>query len=399
MPTTPSAASTSNTTELSTISGMHIDSPDGVIARPTATADTPNTESSEAFDPRREMMNAIVANRAKTFEQELAYGTDMAGEAIDDEAAEAADLAKSATVSDKANAEAIAVAQGQAIGNKQQTQESSAVSAHKKSIIVNGQTMEFTEDELVKLAQRGLSADQRFQEAAQMRQQYQQVLQQAQGQQNAQPTQQAAVQASPAVDEAFTREVSRRIAYGSEEEQAKAIGDLIEVAAKTAGRANQSLPPEQLANIAAQQALQVVRFEQNMETIGREYKDVFESEDLTILAARQVNKLRQKYEMLGTPKPDMEVYREAGNYVRSTYIKDSATQGQEGSSTNPTSTIQSANAAVDANKMASKVERKRVAPQPPAAASKIASEAPQQVFPTGSQVVAQMRKARHQQAF
>lgn len=395
----PSEAATNsqNTTELHVDSGMHIESQDGVIARSPINPDTENSTSApEPFDPRKDIMASIVANRAKTFEKELEYGTGLTNQEtiIDEDEAAAAKDAQVATT-DQATADALAAAQGKENNASPTNTETSAqtTTPSKKSIIVNGQTLEFTEDELVKLAQRGLAADQRFQEAAQMRAQYQQALQNAQGaQQNAQPTIPAAGQASPVVDEAIAREISRRITFGSEEEQTKAISELIDVAARTAGRATQAPPPEQLVNIATQQALATIRFENNMETIGREFKEIFEDRGLTLIAADAVNALRKKYEMLGTPKSDLDIYREAGTFVKDRYVKPSSAQAQS-PSTN--ATIQSAQAAP----MTAKLERKRVAPQPPAAANKIASEAPQQVAPTGSQIVAQMRKARHQSAY
>lgn len=387
-----SKAASGNTTELQVHSGMHIESPDGVIAKPAINPDTEaaaSAEPKENFDPRKAMMDAIVANRSKSFEKELDYAEEISPKSFEQEDAEA--LARD-------NAQATA----QAAQNVVAPPEEVTPPVLKKTIVVDGQQMEFTEDELIRLAQRGMSADQRFQEAARMRDDYNRALAASQGQQNYQPTAPAAgyqPAQSQASDEPMLKEISRRISYGSEEEQQKAVADLINVAARTAGRSIPQGPsPDQLVNVATQHALATIRFEQNMDTIGREYHDIFADEDLTIIAARQANKLDMKYKMLGQAKTPLEIYREAGDLVRDKYLKDgSAPQGQSTPSTNQPS-IQSAIPAVSPS-MAAKVERKRVAPQPPAAANRIASDSAQTSYPTGSQIVAQMRKSRHQSAY
>lgn len=380
-----SKASTSNTTELHVQSGMHIESPDGVIARPPAinpeTGEVPEVQ--ESFDPRKAMMDAIVANRAESFQKELDYGIEISPQKSPEQ--EDADAA--------ARDEALAVASG-----TKEPEEAAEAPIAKKTIVVDGQSLEFTEDELIRLAQRGMSADNRFQEAANMRQQYNDALARAQGQQY-QPTapaagQQAVQPQSTPADDAMLKEISRRISYGSEEEQTRAVSDLINVAAKTAGRNIQVPSPDQLVNVATQNALATIRFEQNMETIGREYKDIFEDEDLTLIAAKQANKLDMKYKMLGLAKSPLEIYREAGNTVREKYLNGVSASEHVGSITTQTP-IQSAQVLP----MTAKVERKRVAPQPPAAANRTASDNAQSAHPSGSQIVAQMRKSRHQSAF
>lgn len=402
----PKAQAGSNTTDLSVQQGMHIQAQDGVIAKSPINPDTAeaaeNAENKEVFDPRKAMMDAIVANRAKTFQNELDYAATVSP-TPEQEDAEAEERDNAAP----ANPPEIPVEQpaqpAPATPNQPESPESEEAPTARKTIVVNGQNMEFTEDELVRLAQKGLSADERFREAARMRDEYNRALANAQGQHVqpiGQPTQSAAAQPTgqpqQQVDEGLVNEIARRINYGSEEEQKKAITDLINVAAKSAGRANQAPPADQLANVATQQALAVLRFEQNMDTIGKEFPDIFSDTDLTIMAARRVNELRMKYEILGTPKPDIEIYREAGSLVRDKYVKPVAQESQT-SVPSPNQSIQSA--AVSQASMAAKIERKRVAPQPPAAANKVASDAPQNMYPTGSQVVAQMRKARHQSAY
>lgn len=398
-------ASTGSTTELHIQSGMHIDSPDGVIARSPVNEDTQiaadnAANAPEQHDPRQSIMDAIVANRAKTFEKELEYAAshqddDALALAADDAVATAVPAQKPAKpVGEQSATETTVTPENLTVGDEP---------APKKTIVVNGHSLEFSDDELVKLAQRGLSADQRYQEAAAMQRQYQHALAMAQGmqQQHQQTTQQASAgQTAPQgqqslVDDAVAGELARRITFGTEEDQKKAVSDIINVAARAAGRTQQVLPADQLVNVATQNALSTLRFEQNMETIGREFPDIFKDEDMTILAARQVNKLRYKYEALGTPKSDIDIYREAGGMVRDRYLKGEGPAPTQTSPSTP-SPVQSAQPAAS---LSAKVERKRAAPQPPAAASKIASEAAPASTLTGSQIVAQMRKSRHQPAY
>lgn len=255
---------------------------------------------------------------------------------------------------------------------------------------VYGQTRELTKDEVIREAQKGLAASQAWQDAAQMKNEAMQI---AQAIKNMQP-QQAAPQNTPqkteALDKDKVRDIAKRINYGSEEEQANAIQELgATIEAKVRGQA-QSLPPEQLINIATQQAVSVIRSEmkteQEQDILKKEFADILADYPLSMATDVIANQLAQKYQQEGRQKTRIELFREAGTLARDKYLK-------------PVQAPQPIAQAATVKLSDDKIERKRAAPKPPASANKVSVEPPPSYGVGVSSVVNQMRKSRGQPVY
>lgn len=389
---------------------MHIESTtpaaaDVVIDAGTAAAD----ENPHAFaNPRKEMMDLIFAKRNEQIQKELGLepGQDATGDDIEGEQPDAAatQAAAGATVTEPAATHATTTTSGQTgepgAQGASQAQSAADGDVQKKVIVVNGQRMEVTDDDLIRMAQMGMSAQQRFQEAARLRDEA--IAIRNQPQQIQQPQQTATVHAQPAPNQQAStvlsdddaRDIARRINYGTEDEQAQAIRDLGVKMASGIGQAQPSFNPQQIAHDASRQALAEINFQTNLQTISTEFNDVFEDRILSLGAADRVNALRNFYASQGVQVPDMQLYREACNFVRQTYL-----QRNDDPATTATNKANSVQAASNVIPMNDRIERKRAAPQPPAAASKVAQAAAAPAAPTASSIVAQMRKSRHQPVY
>lgn len=318
-------------------------------------------EPIEGVDPRKEIMDQIYAKRQQLFAEELGVEEEVpAPQEPEPEAAE----------------EPVPVTPAPP---------EQSVLPEKVKLKVEGKELEVPGETLIQLAQKGLSSDQRYQEAARLRQEAERMMAQ-----NAQPrAEEPSAPPAPVevIDEATARELAKRMNYGSEEDQVKAIRDLATMVSKTQGR--QDLPtPEHLIATATQNALTQIRFEQDMTTIGSEYKDIFSDEPLSMAAGIIARNLTNKYKAEGIPKPPLEIWREACNSTRERYLR-----------TEPAVQPQPVQAASNVVPMTDKLERKRAAPQPPAAASKVASESPPQQGVNPSSIVQQMRKQRGQPTY
>lgn len=375
------------TTELNVEGGMHIE-PDpktGAIAasvvnediqkiqdkkkddQPEQTEKAAAEEPKEIPDPRKAIMDNIYANRAKQFKNELEYAAQISLGATNEPAADDQPTAEPAK---ETPAEPL---KEEVVQQPKEQVEQPQVKA-KKQYIINGQTVDLTEEELAQLATRSLQQQQIYN---------QQILQSQQPLRAQQPQQQPAQQTNDADTERL-RDIARKITYGSEDESVKALRDLTEHAARNAQRTN-GPTAEQIVQAASQQALAQVQLQTNLDTIAREYPEVFEKRSATLVAADYVNSLRNKYNLLGVQKPDIELYREACQLARSEF---KAPQENQQSDTRKQPVV---------NVASTKIERKRATPQPPASVNKVL---PQQIerAPTGSDIVNAMRKARGQSA-
>lgn len=249
---------------------------------------------------------------------------------------------------------------------------------------VYGQERELTRDEIIREAQKGMAASQAFQEAARMKEEALAISHAVR--QNMQP-QQVAPQNTPqkteSLDKEKMRDIAKRINYGSEEEQTLALSELgANIEAKVRGQTN-VLPPEQLVNIATQNAIAVIKNEQEQEILKKEFSDILSDYPLSMATDVIANQLAQKYQQQGQQKTRMELFREAGNMAREKYLKPSV-------QTAPT--VQAAKVDISNDK----IERKRAAPKPPVSANKVAVEPPPAYGVGVSSIVNQMRKARGQ---
>ena len=151
------------------------------------------------------------------------------------------------------------------------------------------------------------------------------------------------------------------------------------------------LDPRLVAQHAAAQAVAQVTFQSNLNTIANEYADIFNDRDLSLLAADRVGNLRGKYLSLGLPKTDLDLYREACSDVWTKFGKKPEAVPVVKEETTP---VQQVSSVVSPTRH----ERKRAAPQPVAAVNQSQGMLPQSSAPSGSDIVAAMRRSRGQPA-
>jgi len=232
-------------------------------------------------------------------------------------------------------------------------------------INVNGQIVEYTIDELKQQAQLGVGAREKFNEAARMREDAQRLM--FASQQHSQPLAQNNQQVQPQevdIPEKELRDIAKRLNYGSEDEQVKALKEAGILFSKTAVQPNQ-LTPEVLVDVATRNAINVITAQQEQDILKSEFKDIVSDPALAYATDFMANQLTQKYSALGQQKTRLELLREAGNMARERYLKPALASSQSNSSASSAPIIAD---------MANKVERKRAAPQPPNSANKVASD-------------------------
>ena len=236
-----------------------------------------------------------------------------------------------------------------------------------------------SEEDLIRLAQQGMSSQQRFQEAARMRQEAQQLQQQplAQLQQPQQQAPQQQAQLPSGIDPDLARSIAHRISYGNEEEQASAIQEL----AQRVAPQQPSYSPEQIAQYSAQLAMHQMQanqeFQNKLVTIGNEFPDIFQDRQLSILAGDTLNQIRERDTQLQVQRSDLEQYREACSLVQTKFVA-------------PTKAVVEP-VVVPATKLAAKA----AAPQIVRSAGRTVSSTTQKEV-TSSDIVEQMRKQRGQ---
>lgn len=375
-----------------------IDTPEH--AKPEVDADTPAAERPRTA---REMaMDNIVANRMKQVANELGYADTLAqderqrretqiGDELQRNVEAAQDraqrmLSEERERSDSEAAEA-ARESGQPIPQRPVPQ---APVLH--TVRANGQDLSLTHDELVALAQQGLGANAKFQQAAQLRQQAEQLLQQHQtpaapapfaSAPPAVPPAQAAPQATstqiPALDEVQAREYAKRLLYGSEDDSTQAIAEL-------ANRLVQAARPpvidqQALVNAAVEQSMARTAYQHTLQAIGQEFPQLFADNGLSVLAGQRAQELRAQYAQAGVAAQPYDIMRQACAEVQERYVS-------------PTHRTRPAAAQAALNVEIDKLQRKRAAPQPPVAANRTAHLPAEPPAPTSSQVVAWMQSKR-----
>jgi hypothetical protein len=250
-------------------------------------------------------------------------------------------------------------------------------------IELDGQIIHVTQEQMAHLARMGAIANQ------------------ALYQYNQQPREQAPAQhreveqPRPAtVDDGRINETVRAIQYGDPETAATALKGLISDVVRTVPAAP-TFDPNAIVNTAVQESMRRQQLAHDTTVVQQEYADVLSDPIRADAAARQVAMIRQQNIALGRQVSDLEVYREAGNRVRQAFGGHQPTQGQAPAQAG-TPAPQAPNLIV--RRSVADIEgRKRAAPQRTAAVIDRRSAAPEVPRPpSGSDIVEQMRKQRHQ---
>lgn len=191
---------------------------------------------------------------------------------------------------------------------------------------------------------------------------------------------------APRLDRERAQQFVQRLTYGSPDDGAAA---LLELAETLQAPAQQQIDPQQLIQAASQHAYQQIRLENDLQTIGREFPEVFNDQTRAITAAVHLSQIRQRDAATGQNRLPIDQYREAASLVRNAF----APQPQPGAN----GTSPALQAAPDLPQNRERLERKRAAPRNPVGVSRAANLGePERAYPTNSQIVDQLRRARHQ---
>ena len=362
----------SDTTELHVPETMHIES------EPQEQAPPP--EGERQLTAREKMMQTIAENREKQLNKELHDYEVLSGEAHD--RATGQPLGTTETAREQEGAEE-APQPTHAAPPPPAAPAEPPPAERRRIVTVGPNQFNVTDQEYDHLAQIGALAQ------AAMAQQQQNPAGGAPLPQPAGPQRDSSRDpaAAPTFDDENARAQYRRIAFGTEEDGAKALQDIISAAVQQASARAPHVDPQQIRQAAVQEAVQTIELNHNLQVIGTEYPEIFNNQLRSQLAALQLHELRQRNAYFGRQQDNLSLYREACNNVR-------------GALGTPTPQPQSAGQAQPAPQAAlepERLERKRVAPRTPSstAARAALTEAPTQQ-PNSSQVVEWMRRTRHQ---
>ncbi len=404
-----------NTTDIAPAQGMHFKSgPD----REEGDVSTPN------LNPRSDIMASIFAKRNLLLEKELGLASQQTIESDNDGVGDGQQNDQQpqqvSARDDSATDHAPPSKQDQAqAGDHQQaaprqSEVRQPVTGELPDVIpvnISGTVMNIGRDQLLQLASTGLQAQQVMQDASRMREDAQRLV--GAGQQTpqqAQPQQPRAQQnpqdVQPAFDATKAKAIAQRISYGSEDEQAQALVDLGNVIQQAVtqqlqGAQGRQIDPNAIVQQATHQVMALQQQHQTLNTIAEEFKDVFADASLSYAAGYEANLAQMNDARMGRQRPQIEVFREVLSGIRNRYIAPRGTGNQSqqnpGTGQAPAQSVQSATPV--AQQMSDRIERKRTAPQPPVAANVRSKGAPEKRYPTNSEIVSQMRKARGQSAF
>jgi hypothetical protein len=318
--------------------------------------------SERELSPRERALEAIYASRAEVVANELGLAKDLGFEAPGDEPAALAEAAAE-TVEPAPTEARQTPPSAPAADAPQLPQAQSDPAGH--LIEIEGQQFRVDDAQLRELARMGAMAN-----IAMARQQ------------------QAPAEHPPpvpqAVPEIDAKAIYQRIAYGSAEDGEAAVRDL---AALMAQRAGPQIDPNQIAQNVRHQVKQELTLESNLQTIAREYSEIFNDTSLSQFAALKLSETRHEFAAKGIQASDLDLYREACNRVRGVI----APRQQPQSAGEPAPTALQAAPAND------RLERKRAAPRNPTAVSRsagVAAEAPRP--PTQAEIIDRMRQSRGQ---
>lgn len=341
--------------------------------------DGPTREEREKPEnPRDRIMRDIAAHyEEKTRGDEIAYGEQLLQDARDRappeeeepvarEGAEGVDLSARESA---AASQPVADATPEASSLAPEPQPAH-VQPQLYAVNVQGQQLWVTEAQRDHLASIGAVANMAM---------HQQQQQRPEAPPQAPPTREAP---APRLDRERAQQFVQRLTYGSPDDGAAA---LLELAETLQAPAQQQIDPQQLIQAASQHAYQQIRLENDLQTIGREFPEVFNDQTRAITAAVHLSQIRQRDAATGQNRLPIDQYREAASLVRNAF----APQPQPGANgTSP---------ALQAAPDPSRLERKRAAPRNPVGVSRAANLGePERAYPTNSQIVDQLRRARHQ---
>jgi hypothetical protein len=260
-------------------------------------------------------------------------------------------------------------------------------------IRVGGREIDMPEPDLIRAAELGVVSEARLRQAQQLHDEAMRLRTTPPTNPSAEPSPAAAPsQTLPVIPPGLSRDEAEVLAeeflYGDKAKVADAILRLSARPAQASGIDPGAIAGEVHSRIGAQ-----LRLESALNTFAQEYSEIVADSDLTTLAADYVQKLRNHYAQTGTPRTELDLFREGGEMVRRAMSRWGGSQPNPQPNNTPTPAAPIARLPADR-----RVAVKRATPQAPAAAA-AQSEAAPSAAPTGSQIVAQMRRARGQPVY
>lgn len=252
------------------------------------------------------------------------------------------------------------------------------------AVDVDGNTLHVTQEQMAALARQGIIANQ--------------VLHQYQTQQRYQaPAQQQPVrqqEAPPPRDRERIRQTVKAMQYGDEDSASTALENLIEYVEARNPRVDVAALNSSMAQTAREEAFRyqmAAKLAADTQVIKQEYADVMNDRYLAQMAGARVAEIRQENASLGRVQSDLDVYREAGDFVLDKFGKP-----RPGQRVDESTAPQAPNLVV--RRSAADIEgRKRAAPRAVSQVIDRRSAAPQAPrAPTTSEVIDLMRQKRGQ---
>lgn len=327
-------------------------------------------EGERPESPRDAMMKEIARRREEAIARELSFGEDLADEARARGGHEP--LAKEAPVVEEPDEQ------------PEEPQVREPARPELRKVVIDGHTFEVTQEQYDSLAEMGARANIVLSQQQQYAAYHQQQARQAQPA-PAQNVQERPVAPADGLSKEEAEQVAERLLYGGKEDVAKTVQEL---AANLTARAKNNVNSEQVAALAAQRARAELQLQQDLTTLAAEYPTIMADRTLGELAALQLNHVRHEDQAVGRTRTNLEAYREACDRVLNT-IGQPRTQAS----------AQPHAQAPKASDRSQVQDRKRAAPSQPAPIGRRASDAAPRRAPTGSEIVAQMRRSRGQLAY
>jgi hypothetical protein len=248
---------------------------------------------------------------------------------------------------------------------------------------VGGQQLNVSKEQLIQLARMGMIANQTVSDY-QRQQQWQPQA----------PVQTPAPEPPPPVNRDKVRDVVKRLQYSSEDDATESLAGLI---GDVVSQNRPSAPPiDQRAwiNQASQETLRAIEAQRVVSTIRDEYPDIVGNVDFSHMAHMKAQQIRQELVSLGRQATDLEIFREAGNRVRSLFNLSRPSETQPPSGSEPPAS-QASNIRVQPRPNVD--ARKREAPRSTSSVldTRVATQS-QPRAPTAAELVEKMRQQRGQ---
>lgn len=255
-------------------------------------------------------------------------------------------------------------------------------------IVVRGQQIEMSEEDMVRAAGMAIESEAARREAQQR------------------PAPQPAPAPPPAppapIDRAVALEYAKAIQYGDEDAAADALAKMAEEITRRVTPQAPAVSADEIANQVYARVNSVNTMEGALQRFATNFDDIVSDTDATTLAAIKADQLRQQYQNAGIPRTIDEIMTEAGNAVRATRTRWTGTPAPATDPQTPTPPAPPAPTAPAPAANGARVAIKRATPQAPAAS---AATPPTEQGPrltsgaTGSQTVAWLRQTRGQPVY